>query len=239
MARPKVYDDAVRTRLVDAAARAVATAGATAVSLRRVSAAAGTTTNAVYTIFGSRQGLLDAVAARAKRACEDTLRRARRHANPVEDLIHLALAYRRWALANPSLYAVAFGERGHEPLPALGLASTPPDAVPSLIHPLADLVTELGQDAALRDVPVRTITWSIWAAMHGLITLELAWWHGQVSQEREHTYLLHCDAIVRGWLAGGNPEPLWDLEPLWALEPVRQVDAGAASGRAPPPLPSW
>ncbi|MDT7537450.1 MAG: hypothetical protein QOI82_1035, partial [Actinomycetota bacterium] len=48
-------------RLVDEAGRILSTDGAAALSLRRLATATGTSTMAVYTRFGDKQGLLAAM----------------------------------------------------------------------------------------------------------------------------------------------------------------------------------
>ena len=56
MARPRVHDDALRTRLLEEASAIVATAGADALTVRDLAARAGTSASAVYSLFGSRRG---------------------------------------------------------------------------------------------------------------------------------------------------------------------------------------
>src|SRR3954447_14581577 len=57
----KSHDAALATRLVDEAGRLLSAEGASALSLRRLAAATGTSTMAVYTLFGDKQGLLAAM----------------------------------------------------------------------------------------------------------------------------------------------------------------------------------
>ena len=53
MARPKTYDERLRRTLVDTAAELIAAHGAEALALRPLAERAGTSTNAVYSLFGS------------------------------------------------------------------------------------------------------------------------------------------------------------------------------------------
>ena len=57
MGRPREHDAATRDRLLAAATRLSAEEGWRAVSVRRVAEEAGTSTRAVYSLFGSKQGL--------------------------------------------------------------------------------------------------------------------------------------------------------------------------------------
>ena len=59
--RPQTTVDPLRTKLVEAAARIIATEGQGALTLRRVASDAGTSTMAIYTHFGGMAELLRAV----------------------------------------------------------------------------------------------------------------------------------------------------------------------------------
>jgi len=56
MGRPREHDEATRAALLEAAERIVADRGPTALSVRAVAEAAGTSTRAVYSLFGSKDG---------------------------------------------------------------------------------------------------------------------------------------------------------------------------------------
>jgi len=58
---PKIADPAVRTALLENAARLIATEGTTGLTLRRLAEETGTSTMAVYTHFGGMQSLRDEV----------------------------------------------------------------------------------------------------------------------------------------------------------------------------------
>ena len=59
--RPKLHDDVLRGRLLDRAAALVFDGGVDALNLRRLAAAVGTSTSAVYSLFGNKAGLLDSL----------------------------------------------------------------------------------------------------------------------------------------------------------------------------------
>ena len=56
MGRVKQYDDKLRRRLVDEAGRLLTAEGIGAVTLRRVASLADTSTTAVYSLFGDKDG---------------------------------------------------------------------------------------------------------------------------------------------------------------------------------------
>ena len=55
MARPRVHDDALPPRLLEVASELVAERGEDALTVRAAATAAGTSTSAVYALFGSRR----------------------------------------------------------------------------------------------------------------------------------------------------------------------------------------
>lgn len=167
MARPLPHDDALRATLVELASRAIATGGSQALSLRSVAAEAGTTTAAVYTLFGGRDGLVRAVVEEGFRRFAEHLDAVPRTADPAADLFALGLAYRENAVANPHYYRVMFGTvDGH--------GDHDRGSVPGIVRPtfgvLRDAVARLPQSAeGTEETAMR-----LWALAHGLVSLELA-----------------------------------------------------------------
>ena len=110
MGRPRQHGPQTRAALLAAAAELLHTEGRAAVSVRRVAEAVGTSTRAVYTVFGDKDGLLRALS-------EDIAETMRAHHediperdDPVAEIIELALGYRAAALEKPNLYGVYFDE---------------------------------------------------------------------------------------------------------------------------------
>src|SRR4029079_17314329 len=111
MGRPRIHDESTASALLAVAEVLLQDRGAVALSLRELADGAGTSTQAVYTLFGSKEGLLGALGARAMellRAGVDTIPTTD---DPREDLVEGALMYRRFALDHPALFAVAFQRR--------------------------------------------------------------------------------------------------------------------------------
>ena len=92
MGRPRRHAEQTRAALRTAAERLVAEGGPAALSVRAVADAAGTTTRAVYTLFGSKDGLLlDAVAQGAFEFLADGIEALPETDDPVYDM-HRRLA---------------------------------------------------------------------------------------------------------------------------------------------------
>lgn len=203
MARPKIYDESHRSALLEAAARAIAAGGREALSLRAVAAEASTTTNAVYTLFGGRDGLLEAVGQQAALSFARAQDAVPTTHDPLADLAGLGGAYREWALAHPHLYAVMFGANG---------VAAPPFAIeepPCTIRALAATVQRLLDAGVFHDQPAMLITRSMWAGVHGMVSLEIARGSPSTAADRE-AYDRHGEALARGWMrAPGFAEPSW------------------------------
>jgi AcrR family transcriptional regulator len=110
MGRPKEHGERTRTALLAAAAELLHREGRAAVSVRRVADEVGTTTRAVYSLFGDKEGLLRTlstdVAETMRRHHEDIPERD----DPVAEIVDLALGFRAAALEKPNLYVLFIDE---------------------------------------------------------------------------------------------------------------------------------
>lgn len=106
MGRPREHDEKTAEALVAAAERIVARDGADALSVREVARDAVTTTRAVYSLFGSKEGLLAALGARAFDLLRQGLDALPVTADPRADLVEAGLMFRRFALEHPALFAI-------------------------------------------------------------------------------------------------------------------------------------
>ena len=109
MARPRLHDGRTRSALLDAAERIVVEAGPHALSVRTVADRVGVSTRAVYSVFGSKGGLLGGLAKRAFEFLRDALAELPITDDPAGDLIECgATGYRRFVHEHPSLYRITF-----------------------------------------------------------------------------------------------------------------------------------
>ncbi len=190
--RPKEYDDALRTRLVSGAADAVADGGIDGVSLRALATAAGTSTNAIYTLFGSRAGLLGAVLAEAASSFTAAQRTVPLTCDATRDFRLLGRAYRDWALEHQSLYSVMFGERSGALWQAAeghgGASEDSAGESDSAMGPLLDHIRHGQALKVLRAAEPQVIATVIWATVHGFVSLEIAQWSHHPRGERDARY---------------------------------------------------
>lgn len=139
-------------------------------SLRRLAADANTSTTAVYSLFGGKQELVQALFLEAFRRFHGWLAAVPLSDDPVADLIALGIAYRESALANPHLYSIMFSRPvpDFQPDPAARTASA------RTFEPLLDTVRRAVASGAFRQVPPEQIAVAAWGLVHGLVSLELS-----------------------------------------------------------------
>ena len=174
-------------------------AGIGALSLRALAAQVGTSTSAVYSLFGGKPELLAALQAEAFAQFG-----AAQQAVPVTgdagtDLTALGRAYWTWARAHPDLYSVLFSGVLGELDPDGAQAAAARDT----IAPLSGLVHAAVAAGAMTGEPA-DITFSIWAAVHGAVSLVLADCAPEAEQRRSELFDATAGAVVRGWLATGR-----------------------------------
>jgi AcrR family transcriptional regulator len=171
VARPKLHDDALRIRLLNTAGTLLTAEGPDALSLRRLAAAAGTSTSAVYALFGSKAGILRALFIEAFTRFAAHLDMVTPSEDPLADLLALGRAYRTSALANPHLYAVMFGS----PVPGFEPTQEDYSHAETPFTLLLGTVRRAIAAGLLRNADPHLIATALWANMHGLVALELGY----------------------------------------------------------------
>jgi AcrR family transcriptional regulator len=99
----------MRARLLTAAEGIVVTQGPSALSVRSVAAAVDASTQAVYTLFASKAGMVDALAVRVYNLVTDAIDSAPVTADPVADLVEVGVRVLREVVQkHAALYRIAF-----------------------------------------------------------------------------------------------------------------------------------
>jgi AcrR family transcriptional regulator len=107
MGRPREHDEATAVALLEAAERTVQAAGLEGLSVRGLADQVGTTTRAVYTLFGSKDGLLIALGTRAFTTLGTAISGLPETADPAADLVEAGIAvFRHFAIGHPSLFRI-------------------------------------------------------------------------------------------------------------------------------------
>lgn len=170
---------ALRQRLVDGAERMLAQYGADKLSLRQLAREAGTSTMGIYTLFGGKDGLMQALYAEGFARLYHHALSAENRDDPAAWLWQALFAYRRFALGNPALYRLCFGgEQRFVPVARdgrFGSLTVPDQGAYQSYKSLMDAMAE-GQRAGqiVAGQSADALAHLAWAIIHGLVSLELA-----------------------------------------------------------------
>ncbi|WP_152274873.1 TetR/AcrR family transcriptional regulator [Arthrobacter koreensis] len=188
MARPT--DPAVRRRLLERAARMLR--DREPVTLRSLVAGTGASTMAVYTHFGSMEGMWQALRQEGFTGLEDAFAGIPSTDDPLQDLTALVCAYLRHGLDHPDLYQVMFDA-------SIELVDLPAaDATLDYLVRAAARARDAGRlrpDTVALDVATQS-----WAVAHGLLSLVAG---GPLPRED----LQHTVPILSALFAGAGDDP--------------------------------
>jgi AcrR family transcriptional regulator len=200
MGRPREHDERTARALLDAAERAVGAGGTQALSIRLVAAEVGTTTRAVYSVFGSKHGLLVALGSRASEILGTAIRALPTTNDPRRDLVDAGIVvFRRFALEHASLFSIGVqmtsSARRSEFSPALSVAFAELEA----------RVARLGDAGVLGGRTVRDAATAFHALCEGLAAVEL---RGSMRRgEEERLWRDALSTLVYGFAASSSALP--------------------------------
>ncbi|MEV4395972.1 TetR/AcrR family transcriptional regulator [Nonomuraea sp. NPDC049607] len=184
--------DELRSRLLDVAVNLLQSEGPDSLTMRRIAAEAGCTTTVIYTMFGNREGLAEALYLEGFERFRRLLEAVPQRRNPLEYLTALGPAYRQACLAEPGYYSLMFEQAipGFEPSErARTLARA---ALNILDRVIADCISA----GYLTPTQPRKIADALWAAAQGAISLERA---GHLRDDRTYeavTLAMICCYLV-------------------------------------------
>ncbi len=198
--------NAQRAALLDAASEMLLRGGPDSISLRKLAAKVGTSTMAVYTAFGGKDGLISALFDEAFERLSDAQRTVAKNPEPLLYLADLGRAYHEFARENPSYYALMISAtmpvseaarhaaEAHSTLPARGISDY------SSYHFLLEGVTNCIKDGSFTDeFEPMLVADAFWAVVHGLCSLELAGFHATAEDGRKR-FAVTTLAVMRGFM---------------------------------------
>lgn len=167
---PRRADPQAPTALLEAAAQLLAEQGPAALSTRRLAAAVGSSTTAVYTHFGSMNDLVRAMAREGFARLHQRMTAVSVTDDPVADVVTLGCAYRGNARDNPYLYAVMFSGSS---LGGFSLTDEDRQHGRYTLEILVGAVTRCMAAGRFRPSDPQLVAHQMWIALHGLVTLDL------------------------------------------------------------------
>lgn len=161
----------VRQALLDTAGEILRREGLQALSMRKIAAAVGCSTMVLYSNFGSKEGLLDALFLEGFRRLHQALLATPDPEDAGEHVLALCHTYRRAAHAEPAYYAIMF--QG-----AIADYEAPPASREQALATMDPLIEAVGSSLQQRDGSpcdaAREVAMRLWAAAHGIVSLEFA-----------------------------------------------------------------
>jgi AcrR family transcriptional regulator len=170
-------EDESRECFIRAGLRALHERGPSDLTVRHVAELAGASTMGIYTRFGGRKAMVEAVYRRGFESLRDAMSAVPDDASSPDDaIVALAVAYRSFALTNASLYALMFERpmRNFDPTPQTRL-----EVMNMTFGILAEQVGRAQHEGVIAGHDPQRAAYLLWTAMHGLTSIELT--HAQRS----------------------------------------------------------
>jgi AcrR family transcriptional regulator len=170
-------EDESRECFIRAALRALRERGPSDLTVRHVAELAGASTMGIYTRFGGRKAMVEAVYRRGFENLRDALRAIPDNGgSPDETIVAVAVAYRSFALANASLYALMFERpmRNFDPTP-----ETRHEVLNMTFGILIAHVERAQREGVIAGHDPQRTAYLLWTMMHGVTSIELT--HAQRS----------------------------------------------------------
>jgi AcrR family transcriptional regulator len=163
---------ATRARILSEAQEVVTEQGASAVTMRGVAARVGVTPMALYRHFPNREALLGAIVEAAQATFLHHLQRAMAEPTAAGRLFASGQQYLAFALGHPRRYAVLFME-----VQTMAPTAAPADRSwqnAATFRFLVDRIRDCADEGVLRVDDPEEAALTVWAHVHGLVSLYLA-----------------------------------------------------------------
>lgn len=189
----------IETSLLHAADVVLRRDGLEGFTVRAVATEAGVAPMGVYSRFGSKEGLVDALLVAALDGARQEI--AGHEFDSVERMRGSARRYRQWALVNPQHYKAIFLSRSS--LTSAGVAA----ALAAAYEAGCANIEYAMARGTLRADDVSEVTRRFWCATHGAITFEL---HNLiVTDDADRMFESVVDMVILGLSAPPPSSPSW------------------------------
>lgn len=200
MPRPKQRTPALRAHVLGIAVELLGRDGVAGFTARQVAAHAGTSTPAVYELFGAKGGLVRAVFFEGFRRLHVDLTALEETDDPRADLVRLVAGLRRFIRANPVLADVMFSR------PFVDFDPGPEEAAAGAgvrQHIVGRVRRAI--DAGLVAGDATDVAHVLLALAQGLAGVEVAGWLGTSTRSVERRWRVAVDALLRGLAPDAGP----------------------------------
>jgi AcrR family transcriptional regulator len=194
--RPKLRNEQVRDELLRQAVTILEREGPPALRARRVADSAGTSTAALYELFGDKGGLIRGVFFEGFAALHSELLDVPTTDDARQDLVSLLAASRAFAMARPMLFELMYARPFAEFDP-----TAEETAVGNEIYRLSVKAVARWLKSEGSAMSPTTAAHVLVATHRGLVATELAGLLGRSQATRQRRYRLGVDTVLAGLLA--------------------------------------
>jgi AcrR family transcriptional regulator len=192
-------NDASAAAILDAARDLLAREGQGALTVRRIAAEAGGSTMNVYSRFGGKDGVIDALLIEGFEKLTEVIHEAHSRAGAADGLSTCAMGYREFALTHRTHYELMFDRA----IPGYVMSDRALAAAAASLGSLAERVQEAMDAGTVREGdPIETAT-IFWSACHGPVSLEMKL-AGKSNTDWTSVHRQLTDAVILG-LGPGRP----------------------------------
>jgi len=188
--RTRTASVAVTDSLIEAALAILEEAGLPGLTVRDVASRAGVAPMGVYSRFGSKDGLLEALFMYGFASLQIAIE-TRPTASPLQRLRTGCQGYRSFAIHNPQLYHLMF-----EQMLLLDLSPEAKELATKSFGTLVDRVHAAMASGEMHEESSTEVAQQIWSAMHGAVSLEIA--GVQFANDRAKSFTAMLDALLLG-----------------------------------------
>ncbi|TMR98122.1 TetR/AcrR family transcriptional regulator [Nonomuraea basaltis] len=199
--------EAVRAAILDAAVHLLVTEGPAALTVRRISGEAGCSTKVIYTLFGGKDGLSEALWLEGFARFERRLLAVPAQDDPLASLRAGLEAYRDYALAEPDYYRVMF----QSAMPGFCAGPEAVMAAKRTFELLVRGVRACLEQGLLRGGTAEEIADLLWMAIHGAVSLEITGFYHQAEAAQRCRAL--CSSVLTPFLLPADRTPDERTEP--------------------------
>lgn len=194
--RTRTPSTEVGDSLMAAALDLIEETGAEGLTVRGVAARAGVAPMGVYSRFGGKAGLIEAVFVHGFGELHEAVSTAR--GRDARARLHRGcMAYRAYAVAHPHLYGLMFRQ-----MKELDLSEESLNAAVACFQVLADRVADAMEAGVLAPDDPTDVAQRMWNGLHGGVELEIA---GILfSEDPEATFSAMLETMLRGLAAEGS-----------------------------------
>ncbi|MGF1482536.1 MAG: TetR/AcrR family transcriptional regulator [Cyanophyceae cyanobacterium] len=164
------HQQALRRGILDDASSLLIREGPTALSMRRIAQLVGCSTTVLYTMFGSKQGLIEELYLRGFEMIHQALEAVPHEGSSREYIYALCQAYYQFALVHSTYYAIMFSNVIPEYTPSQESRQLGQESLQLLVQAVQKC---MDSERATVD-EAWEIARIIWATLHGHVSLKLA-----------------------------------------------------------------